>query len=126
MRPNSEALRKPRRPVRKPSSAPGCRSEAGTCIISPIMHWTVRGRLGCGLAVLILFESACSRRNNPQNNENLLRQHRNLGKAFYENPTTKQEAVQEFQQALALAPDSAREKLNYALALLRASGHDDE
>jgi hypothetical protein len=55
-----------------------------------------------------------------------LAQHRNLGKAFYENPATQQEAVQEFQQALNLAPDSAREKLNYALALLRASGHDDE
>jgi tetratricopeptide (TPR) repeat protein len=78
----------------------------------------------------LLVESACSRQNNPQNrpqfNEALLTQHRNLGKAFYENPTTKQEAVQEFQQALALAPDSAREKLNYALALLRASGHDQE
>jgi hypothetical protein len=55
-----------------------------------------------------------------------LTQHRNFGKAFYENPATKQEAVQEFEQALKLAPDSAREKLNYALALLRASGHDEE
>jgi len=75
--------------------------------------------------ILLLIEPACSRRN-PQSNEALLTQHRNVGKAFYENPTTKQEAVQEFQQALALAPDSAREKLNYALALLRASGHDEE
>jgi tetratricopeptide (TPR) repeat protein len=75
---------------------------------------------------ILLFDSTCSRQNNPQTNEALLTQHRNLGKAFYENPTTKQEAVQEFQQALALAPDSAREELNYALALLRASGHDDE
>jgi len=75
---------------------------------------------------ILFFDSACSRQNNPQTNEALLTQHRNLGKAFYENPTTKQEAVQEFQQALALAPDSAREKLNYALALLRASGHDEE
>src|SRR5208337_3858552 len=56
-----------------------------------------------------------------QNNLNDARiwQHRNLGKAFYENPTTHAEAVQELRQALALAPDSAREQLNYGLALLR-------
>ena len=46
-------------------------------------------------------------------------QHRNLGKAFYENPTTHPEAVQELRQALALAPNSVREQLNYGLALLR-------
>ncbi len=45
---------------------------------------------------------------------------RNLGKAFYENPTTQKEAVEEFRKALELAPDSARERLNYGLALLRA------
>src|SRR5579863_541498 len=49
----------------------------------------------------------------------LLWQHRNLGKAFYENPTTHAEAVAELKQALALAPNSPREQLNYALALLR-------
>lgn len=46
--------------------------------------------------------------------------HRNLGKAFYENPTTQYEAVGEFKKALDLAPDSARERLNYGLSLLRA------
>ncbi len=50
---------------------------------------------------------------------------RSLGKAFYENPTTKQEAVDTFRKALALAPDSARERLNYGLALLR-NGNVDE
>jgi tetratricopeptide (TPR) repeat protein len=45
---------------------------------------------------------------------------RNLGKAFYENPTTQREAVEQFKQALALAPDSARERVNYGLALLKA------
>src|SRR5258707_14894629 len=49
-----------------------------------------------------------------------LAQHRNLGKAFYENPTTQAEAVAEFKKALDLAPNSSREKLNYGLALLRA------
>ncbi len=47
--------------------------------------------------------------------------HRNLGKAFYENPTTQQQAVAEFKKALDLAPTSARERLNYGLALLRAA-----
>ncbi|MEA2559196.1 MAG: hypothetical protein QOH06_700 [Acidobacteriota bacterium] len=46
--------------------------------------------------------------------------HRNLGKAFYENPTTQYEAVEELKKALDLAPGSPRERLNYALALLKA------
>lgn len=49
---------------------------------------------------------------------------RNLGKAFYENPTTQTQAVELFRQALALAPNSPRERLNYALALLRAGKTD--
>ncbi|MEO7143482.1 MAG: FG-GAP-like repeat-containing protein, partial [Bryobacteraceae bacterium] len=52
--------------------------------------------------------------------EERLAQDRNLGKAFYENPTTQAEAVAEFRKALDLAPNSVREKLNYGLALLRA------
>jgi tetratricopeptide (TPR) repeat protein len=59
----------------------------------------------------------------PARQEELAR-HRNLGKAFYENPTTANEAVAEFKKALALAPNSNREKLNYALALLRAGNSD--
>lgn len=56
----------------------------------------------------------------PPPDQGLLWHHRNLGKAFYENPTTQQEAVAEFRKALALAPDSIREQINYGLALLRA------
>ncbi len=52
-------------------------------------------------------------------NDDRLWQHRNLGKAFYENPTLHKEAVDELRQALALAPNSVRERLNYGLALLR-------
>ena len=51
--------------------------------------------------------------------------HRNLGKAFYENPTTQQLAVGEFKKALDLAPDSARERVNYGLSLLRAAKTDE-
>jgi tetratricopeptide (TPR) repeat protein len=71
---------------------------------------------------LFLLSLGCSQRDTAA----LLTQHRNLGKAYYENPAMAQEAVREFQQALQLAPNSAREKVNYALALLRASGRDDE
>src|SRR5437763_15405848 len=52
--------------------------------------------------------------------EERLWRHRNLGKAFYENPTTQAQAVAEFKQALELATNSTRERLNYGLALLRA------
>jgi tetratricopeptide (TPR) repeat protein len=52
--------------------------------------------------------------------EDDLARYRNLGKAFYENPTTQTQAVDEFKKALDLAPQSARERLNYGLALLRA------
>ena len=56
----------------------------------------------------------------PRPDQGQLWHHRNLGKAFYENPTTQQEAVDEFRKALALAPDSIRERINYGLSLLRA------
>ncbi len=56
----------------------------------------------------------------PRASRERLAQHRNLGKAFYENPATQVRAVDEFRKALALAPDSPRERLNYGLALLRA------
>lgn len=50
----------------------------------------------------------------------LLWHYRNLGKAFYENPTTQKEAVEQFRKALELSPASVRERINYGLALLRA------
>jgi Flp pilus assembly protein TadD len=50
----------------------------------------------------------------------ILWHHRNLGKAFYENPTTQKEAVEEFRKALGMDPKSTRERLNFALALIKA------
>lgn len=47
-------------------------------------------------------------------------QHRNLGKAYYENPATQMKAVDEFKQALELSQESPRDQVNYGLALLRA------
>jgi tetratricopeptide (TPR) repeat protein len=65
---------------------------------------------------LLLFQAADS----SQSVEDQLWHLRNLGKAFYENPTTQVQAVDEFRKALELRPQSAREQLNYGLALLRA------
>src|SRR5207253_818946 len=42
--------------------------------------------------------------------EELLQRRRNLGKAFYENPTTHAEAIAELKRALDLAPNSLPEK----------------
>ncbi|HEX7360995.1 MAG TPA: FG-GAP-like repeat-containing protein [Bryobacteraceae bacterium] len=56
--------------------------------------------------------------------ENLLWQYRNLGKAFYENPDTHLQAVQELKKALDLNPHSAGERINYGLALLRVGKTD--
>ena len=66
-------------------------------------------------AFFVLSGSSASREH-----QDLLWHYRNLGKAFYENPATSKEAVAEFKKALGLAPDSARERVNYGLALLRA------
>lgn len=57
--------------------------------------------------------------------EEQLWQLRNLGKAFYENPTTQKEAVDTFKQAYTLAPNSVRERLNYGLALLHAGSTEE-
>ncbi|HSR68359.1 MAG TPA: tetratricopeptide repeat protein [Acidobacteriota bacterium] len=57
--------------------------------------------------------------NQEQPQEERLWQHRNLGKAYYENTVTQPKAIEEFRKALDLAPDSPRERVNYALALLR-------
>jgi tetratricopeptide (TPR) repeat protein len=69
--------------------------------------------LAAAAALLILFAATDS-------NEERLWRFRNLCKAFYENPTTQAQAVDEFKKALALAPNAKREQVNYALALLRA------
>ena len=41
-----------------------------------------------------------------------LAQLRNLGKAFYEDPTTPNEAVTQFKRSLELAPDSVRRSIS--------------
>src|SRR6266700_8109106 len=56
----------------------------------------------------------------PQSAVERIWHHRNLGKAYYENPVTQLQAVEEFKQALELSPKPARDQVNYGLALLRA------
>ena len=66
--------------------------------------WLSIGVLLATLAAPVWAESGP---NEPDQEEQLWR-HRNLGKAFYENSATQFQAVEEFEKALALAPDSAR------------------
>jgi tetratricopeptide (TPR) repeat protein len=82
--------------------------------------------LRCQAALLFALSfSACSpSRPDPETVERL-QELRNLGKAFYENPTGVQQSVEVFKQALDLAPDSVREKINYALAQLRAGSREE-
>ena len=54
-----------------------------------------------------------------------LQEARNLGKAFYETPGSSRQAVEQLRQALDLNPGSARETLNYGLALLRAGQREE-
>jgi Tfp pilus assembly protein PilF len=69
-----------------------------------------------GVAVSLLgFQAA------PTAQQDRLAQARNLGKAFYENPTTQTQAVAEFKKALDMLPDSARERVNYGISLLHAA-----
>ena len=71
-----------------------------------------------GVAGLMLAQST-------RPDETQLWHYRNLGKAFYENPTTQIQAVDEFRKALALAPNSVRDRINYGISLLRAGNAKD-
>src|SRR6267378_619559 len=79
------------------------------------VFWSAIGVVLPAAAAFFLLGASSTRQQ-----EDLLWRYRNLGKAFYENPTTQKEAVTEFRKALDLAPKSARERVNYGLALLRA------
>jgi len=61
----------------------------------------------------------------PPPSEDSLWEHRNLGKAFFENPDTHVQAVAELHEALLLDPASVRDRINYGLGLLKA-GQTDE
>jgi tetratricopeptide (TPR) repeat protein len=71
-----------------------------------------------GLLALAAFRQAPAAKP-ASDRQQKLTEYRNLGKAFYENPTTQAQAVDAFKKALDLNPNSTREQLNYGLALLR-------
>ncbi len=71
--------------------------------------------IGSALLLSLLTSASADRPASAQ-----LWEYRNLGKAFYENPDTHQQALEQLRHALDLAPGSVREKINYGLALLRA------
>ena len=52
-------------------------------------------------------------------------QHRRLGQAYYEDPKTQPQAVDEFKLALDLVPDSTLDRVNYGLALARAGKKEE-
>src|SRR5215472_1399993 len=80
----------------------------------PEMSGAVRAVVICLLAAVQLPHTL-----SPSQRRDRLWRHRNLGKAYYENPVTQTKAVDEFRQALALLPNSIRDRINYGLALLR-------
>jgi tetratricopeptide (TPR) repeat protein len=82
------------------------------------------------LAVLAALSASCSKEGDPAHvapdpKRIELQQIRNLGKAFYENPATQNLAPDTLHKAVDLNPDSARDHLNYGLALLRAGQMDE-
>lgn len=79
-----------------------------------------RGLSAWGLAICLLAALIAAFGQVRPNPEERLVRLRNLGKAFYENPTTQLQAVEQFRQVLALNPKSNTDRLNHGLALLRA------
>ena len=75
---------------------------------------------GARIAIFLALTFAIADTGPQANTRDQLWRHRNLGKAYYENPMTQMKAVDEFRLALALAPNSTRDRVNYGLALLRA------
>lgn len=78
--------------------------------------------LACGAAWWVLAPAWTQGRSA---DEAALQEARNLGKAFYETPGSSQQSVEQLRLALELNPGSAREQLNYGLALLRAGQREE-
>ncbi len=79
-----------------------------------------RGLIGASLiALLIAAVLLSSGADSAALREAELWRHRILGKAYFEDPDSREKSVSELKQALDLAPKSVRERVNYGLALLR-------
>jgi hypothetical protein len=77
--------------------------------------------LGFTLGVLALGTLLLSSADSDFAAQERLWRYRILGKAFYENPTTQVQAVEQLQLAFKANPKSVVDQLNYGLALLRAA-----
>jgi FG-GAP-like repeat/ASPIC and UnbV len=78
-----------------------------------------------GMSALSLLLLVWTSSTPPSNVREQVWRHRNLGKAYYENPVTQIKAVDEFKEALTLAPESTRDRVNLGLALLRVGKTDE-
>ncbi len=72
------------------------------------------------LSALVVFVFAGLGQPGEEQREERLQRLRTLGKAYYENPTTQNEAVEQFRLVVEMNPGSVVDRLNYGLALLRA------
>ncbi len=82
------------------------------------------------VVILVVLSASCLKKAGsgdgaPDPKQIELQQIRNLGKAFYENPATQNLAPDTLRRAVDLNPESARDHLNYGLALLRAGQMDE-
>ncbi len=75
------------------------------------------GAVSCALLAFVL---AGFGQPGTEQREERLQRLRTLGKAYYENPTTQNEAVEQFRLVVEMNPGSVIDQLNYGLALLRA------
>jgi tetratricopeptide (TPR) repeat protein len=82
---------------------------------------TLMRSLGFTLGVLALGTVLLSSADSDFAAQERLWRYRILGKAFYENPTTQVQAVEQLQLAYKANPKSVVDQLNYGLALLRAA-----
>lgn len=89
------------------------------CRLISLFFSGLRGSLVNVLAAILPILTLASTPILPPNVREQVWHHRNMGKAYYENPMTQIKAVDEFKAALGLAPTSTRDRVNYGLALLR-------
>ena len=80
----------------------------------------LRGLAAAAASALFAWLLATSAQPGDAQRQERLQRLRTLGKAYYENPTTQNEAVELFRQVLEINPASVVDQLNYGLALLRA------
>ena len=85
--------------------------------------WFVAFGVAVAVCLFLPMRAVVADRSLSPKNQELLWEHRNLGKAFFENPDTHVQAVGELKAAFDIS-GSVRDRVNYALGLLRAGQTD--